>query len=84
MAEGLTIQLNGAERHFTELGPTATVSDLVQALGFRADRVALERNGEIVPRTGWPGTVIASGDRVELVHFVGGGTQSALQLSEQL
>ncbi len=73
MSEALTIQLNGAARTFDELGPAATVSALVEVLGFRADRVALERNGEIVSRATWPETLVQPGDRIELVHFVGGG-----------
>ncbi len=73
MAEPLIITLNGTERTLTELGEQPNVAELVVALGFRADRVALERNGEIVPRSTWPETPVASGDRIELVHFVGGG-----------
>ena len=51
-----------------------TVAALVESLGFRPDRVALERNGDIVPRPAWVGTVLEAGDRIELVHFVGGGS----------
>jgi len=73
MANMLTIVLNGTERALAELGESATVADLVMQLGFRPDRVALERNGDIVPRARWAQTQIEQDDRIELVHFVGGG-----------
>ena len=66
------IVLNGAERSLEGLAD-ASIAALVASLGFRADRVALERNGDIVPRTAWAETMLQAGDRVELVHFVGGG-----------
>lgn len=73
MTQALTIELNGVQRTFDLLGPSPTVAALVEALDFRADRVALERNGDIVSRTDWAATPLLSGDRIELVHFVGGG-----------
>lgn len=73
MPDALTLQLNGAARTFDDLGPAQTVEALVHVLGFRADRVALELNGEIVSRSAWAETPVQSGDRIELVHFVGGG-----------
>lgn len=69
----ITITLNGTERTLTAAGEDLTVADLVQELGFRPDRVALEQNGEIVPRSTWAATRVSAGDRIELVHFVGGG-----------
>ncbi len=73
MAGPVTVILNGAERTFDDLGVTPDVTALVAALGFRADRVAIERNGDIAPRSTWAATPVESGDRFELVHFVGGG-----------
>lgn len=73
MSEPIVVTLNGSERHLTELGQQPTVAELITLLGFRADRVALERNGDIVPRTAWAETHLVTGDRIELVHFVGGG-----------
>ncbi len=73
MAERLTLTLNGNQRSFDDLGDVPTVAALLAALEFRPDRVALERNGQIVPRAEWATTVVAAGDRIELVHFVGGG-----------
>ena len=73
MADSISIVLNGAERSLKDLGSEPNVAALVESLGFRADRVALERNGDIVPRTAWAKTPLEAGDRIELVHFVGGG-----------
>lgn len=70
------IILNGVERSFDNLGPSPTVAALVAHLGLRTDRVALEQNGNIVPRAQWESTPVADSDRIELVHFVGGGTEA--------
>ena len=50
-----------------------TVAALVGLLGFGDRRVAVERNREVVPRAQHATTVLASGDRLEVVTFVGGG-----------
>ena len=72
MLTDMTLQINGQTRSFPEPAPS-TLDQVIQHLGMKADRVAVERNGEIVPRAGWIGTVVQSGDRLEIVHFVGGG-----------
>jgi sulfur carrier protein len=46
---------------------------LIADLGLQGDRVAIEHNGNIVPRGEWANTSLADGDRLEIVHFVGGG-----------
>jgi len=51
-----------------------TLSALVDQLGMKSDRVAIELNREIVPRDQWARTRLAEGDRLEIVHFVGGGS----------
>ncbi len=66
--------LNGQTRELEELNEADTIADLVKMLAMQADRVALEHNGEIVSRENWKKTVLSSGDRIEIVHFVGGGT----------
>jgi thiamine biosynthesis protein ThiS len=43
---------------------------------MKPDRVAVERNRSIVPKSEWPTTQLAEGDRLEIVHFVGGGVSS--------
>ncbi len=65
--------INGQAREFAGIGDGSTVADLVAALAMQADRVALERNGELVSRAMWPETAVRPGDRLEIVHFVGGG-----------
>ncbi len=69
----LTIQLNGQSRSFAEFSSPTPLSGLLQALGLQADRIAVERNGEIAPRSAWAATLVQSGDKIEIVHFVGGG-----------
>jgi thiamine biosynthesis protein ThiS len=65
------IQLNGEARDVAE---GTTLAALVSHLGMKADRVAVELNLEIVPRANWDSTVLKSGDKLEVVHFVGGGS----------
>jgi len=52
---------------------SSTLEDLVVELGLKGDRVAVEHNGEIVPRAQWSATALHEKDRLEVVHFVGGG-----------
>jgi thiamine biosynthesis protein ThiS len=54
-------------------GPLS-LAGLLDRLGMKADRVAVELNREIVAREAWSRTELASGDRLEIVHFVGGGS----------
>jgi sulfur carrier protein len=69
----LTLILNGQSREFEKLQTPASLELLIGELGLKGDRVAVEHNGEIVPRSGWAETLLNGGDRLELVHFVGGG-----------
>ena len=69
----LTVVLNGQTRQFDTLSQQANLEQLIGELGLKGDRVAIEHNGEIVPRAGWAETVLNAGDRLEVVHFVGGG-----------
>lgn len=66
--------INGQTRAFAALGAGATVQDLLAELGLKQDRVAVEQNGDIVPRTQWEATAVSAGDKFEIVHFVGGGS----------
>lgn len=50
-----------------------TLTEYFTQTGFEAGRVAVEINGKTVPRSTFADTVLADGDRVEIVHFVGGG-----------
>lgn len=56
-----------------ELPQTMNVVELLEHLGLRADRVAIERNMEILPRREWDATRVAAGDSFEIVQLVGGG-----------
>jgi sulfur carrier protein len=73
MPSGLNLQINGKERSFSELSEPTLLSDLLVQLELKADRIAVELNGEIAPRTQWANLPVASGDKIEIVHFVGGG-----------
>jgi len=69
----MQLVINGKEREFSSLPATATIMDLIGTLKLKGDRVALEHNGTIVRRDAWAATPIHSGDKFEIVHFVGGG-----------
>jgi thiamine biosynthesis protein ThiS len=69
----LKLQINGQERAFPDAPAFFTLAALVESLGMKPDRVAVELNRNIVPRDQWPQTPLTDGDRLELVHFVGGG-----------
>lgn len=70
----LTLVLNGQSRTFPTLPEPASLDQVIAELGLKGDRVAVEHNGEIVPRSAWPQTSVGAGDRLEVVHFVGGGS----------
>lgn len=70
----LFVTLNGQPKEFRQLEPGASLIEVVGALGLKADRIAIEYNGEIAQRTAWEQTSVNAGDRLEIVHFVGGGT----------
>ncbi len=66
----MKITINGESHH---LDSPISLSALIQQLGMKQDRVAIERNREIVSRDQWDGTQLFEGDQLEIVHFVGGG-----------
>lgn len=66
----MEVLVNGSRE---QLSPGTTVSELVERMALAGRRVAVERNGEIVPRSAHPQVVLADGDRVEVVVAVGGG-----------
>jgi len=66
----MKLVINGEERSF---GDRLTLAALVEQLGVKADRVAIELNKNIVRRADWEKTALHDGDRLEVVHFVGGG-----------
>lgn len=56
-----------------EMPEGSVISDLIKTLGLNPGRLAVELNRRIVRRANWDSTSISEGDRVEVVHFVGGG-----------
>lgn len=64
------LRVNGQDREVPE---DETLARLLSSLELPTGRVAVERNGDIVPRDRFEGTVLAAGDRLEIVQFMGGG-----------
>lgn len=69
----MTLTINGESREFA----APTLSALIEQLGMKPDRVAIELNRQIVPRDRWPQAQLKDGDQLEIVHFVGGGGMNA-------
>jgi sulfur carrier protein len=65
--------LNGEHRDFSQLAQGTTLEQFIQHLELHPGRIAVEHNGDIIPKTQWPLTVLSDGDKLEVVHFVGGG-----------
>jgi len=65
----MKLTINGQERDFAPI----TLALLIEQLGMKQDRVAIELNRNIVPREQWRETQLAEGDHLEIVQFVGGG-----------
>ncbi len=78
----LRIELNGQRREFAELKTGDSLQAVIEALDLKSDRIALERNGDITPRAMWPQISISDGDKLEIVHFVGGGVSDSKALKE--
>jgi sulfur carrier protein len=66
----ITLSVNGEPR---SLSSGASVAALLETLELSGKKVAVERNGEIVPRSRYPETPLADGDQLEIVVAVGGG-----------
>ncbi len=67
----MELTVNGTRRRLDP--PPATIADLVRMLALEGRRIAVERNGEIVPKSRYGETPVAAGDRLEVVAAVGGG-----------
>ena len=68
----MRVEINGESR---ELPEGLSLNDLIRELSLAPERIAVELNHEVVRRREWPVTMIANDDRIELVHFVGGGSK---------
>lgn len=66
----MRLTVNGETR---EAPDRATLADLLASLGIDGRRVAVERNRQIAPKSLWSQIVLAEGDELEIVQFVGGG-----------
>ncbi|MEK6302922.1 MAG: sulfur carrier protein ThiS [Acidobacteriota bacterium] len=67
----MNVTVNGEQ---TRLAEGLSVVELLESLGVKPERLAVEVNRSIVRRADWMSTTLAEGDRVEIVHFVGGGS----------
>jgi len=77
----MNIELNGES--FVPEANVSTVLNLLESLGIPSTKVAVERNLEIVPKTAYGETLLVDGDKFEIVHFIGGGSQEADLASAQ-
>jgi len=66
----ITVSINGEPRRFPQ---AISVAAFIEEMGLAGKRIALERNGEIVPRSTFATQQLADGDRLEVVVAVGGG-----------
>ena len=66
----MQIRLNGEAKEIEE---GTTLPALIERLALAPERIAVELNGEVVRRAEWPSVTLKEGDRIEVVHFVGGG-----------
>ncbi len=65
----MQVTINGELRDV----PPQTTQQLLESLGIDPRKVAVERNAEILPKAEYVTTTLADGDRIEILHFVGGG-----------
>jgi thiamine biosynthesis protein ThiS len=68
----MRVYINGESR---ELSGTPSLAELITQLDLPPTRIAIELNREVVRRNDWSGTLLNEDDRVEIVHFVGGGAE---------
>jgi thiamine biosynthesis protein ThiS len=66
----LWLLLNGERR---EVADGVSLAQLIDTLGLAPERIAIELNQNVVRRAEWPATHLKESDRIEIVHFVGGG-----------
>ncbi|RLL49756.1 sulfur carrier protein ThiS [Mariprofundus sp. EBB-1] len=69
MSDSIAIHLNGEERSFS----ASNLTDLIAELGLEQRMIAIELNLEVVPKSQYGETALKAGDRIELVHMIGGG-----------
>ncbi len=67
----MNIVINGKDYH--DLPPELSVAGLIERLGLPAKKIAIEKNLEIVAKSTFETTMLSEGDRLEIIHFIGGG-----------
>lgn len=67
----MQVQINGETKSIRE---NSSLADLVNELSLPAARIAIELNRQVVRRDAWAATALNENDRIEIVHFVGGGS----------
>ena len=72
----LNLKVNGQIRRLPLLTNDQSLGSILSALAVRKELVAIALNDTIVPRAAWSHTLVSEGDRLEIVHFVGGGCPS--------
>ena len=70
LKEGAKVRVNGEEKHVEK---TISLDEFLKQEGYIAARIAVEKNGEIVPKAEYANTMLEDKDHIESVHFVGGG-----------
>jgi thiamine biosynthesis protein ThiS len=66
----LRIQVNGEPR---EVDDNLSLPELIASLSLKPEQIAIELNRKVIRRLEWQGTTLRNGDKIEIVHFVGGG-----------
>ncbi len=75
----LLLEVNGEAREVPEPND---LRSLIEHLSLSPERLAIELNGKVVRRADWPDTLLKNGDRIEVVHFVGGGSRVRIMLHD--
>jgi thiamine biosynthesis protein ThiS len=70
----LLVEVNGESR---DVSASITLAEFVEQLALAPERLAVELNRQVVRRAHWPQTILREGDRLEIVHFVGGGREGS-------
>lgn len=76
----MRIQINGEPR---EVEDKLSLPELIASLSLKPEQIAIELNQKVIRRAEWPATILREDDRVEIVHFVGGGRGASRQTAEQ-
>ncbi len=71
----MLVEINGESR---DVAASITLAELILHLALAPERLAIELNQSVVRRADWPQTPIKEGDRIEIVHFVGGGLKAVI------